>query len=90
MAINQAMQDVKETSPEPVPLHLRNAPTSLMKKEGYAKDYKYPHDFPQHFVKETYLPEKLKNKRYYFPSEIGREKTLRERLKLLWKNRYKK
>ena len=73
----------------PVPLHLRNAPTELMKEKGYSNGYKYPHDFPQHFVKETYLPDKLKNKKYYLPTELGREKTLKERLKLLWKNRFK-
>lgn len=87
LAINQAMQDVKESSPEPVPLHLRNAPTSLMKNEGYAKDYKYPHDYPDHFVEEIYLPLNKKNNIYYHPSEQGYEKTLKERLNRLWKKR---
>jgi len=89
LAIDEAIKDVKENPDLPVPLHLRNAPTKLMKNEGYSDGYKYPHDFPQHFVKETYLPEKLKNKRYYFPTDIGREKSLKERLKLLWKTRFK-
>jgi putative ATPase len=87
LAINQAMQDVKESSPEPVPLHLRNAPTALMKKEGYAKDYKYPHDFPEHFVDENYLPAEKKDKIYYQPTDQGYEKTIRERLERLWKKR---
>jgi putative ATPase len=89
LAINAALDDVKKYPGIPIPLNLRNAPTKLMKDEGFSEGYKYPHDFPQHFVKETYLPEKLKNKRYYIPSEIGREKSLKERLKFLWKNRYK-
>lgn len=87
LAINQAMQDVRELSPEPVPLHLRNAPTSLMKKEGYAKDYKYPHDFPDHFVNENYMPTEKKDKIYYQPTDQGYEKTIRERLKRLWRKR---
>lgn len=89
LAIDAAIKDVKENPDIPVPLHLRNAPTKLMKDEGYGDGYKYPHDFPQHFVNETYLPDKLKNKRYYFPTKLGREKSLKERLILLWKNRFK-
>jgi putative ATPase len=89
LAIDAALKDVKENPDASIPLHLRNAPTNLMKDEGYGDGYKYPHDFPQHFVNETYLPEKLKNKRYYFPSDLGREKTLKERLTQLWKNRFK-
>jgi len=89
LAIDAAIKDVKENPDIPVPLHLRNAPTKLMKDEGYSDGYKYPHDFPQHFANETYLPDKLKNKRYYFPTEMGREKTLKDRLILLWKNRFK-
>lgn len=90
LAINAATQDVKDNPDLPVPLHLRNAPTKLMKEEGYGEDYKYPHDNPQHFIKETYLPEKLKHKIYYNPTELGREKVLKERLIILWKGRYKK
>jgi len=89
LAIDAALKDVKENPDVSIPLYLRNAPTKLMKDEGYSDGYKYPHDYPQHFVNETYLPDKLKNKRYYFPSDIGREKTLKERLILLWKNKYK-
>lgn len=87
LAINQAMQDVKESAPESVPLHLRNAPTALMKQEGYARDYKYPHDYPAHFVEENYLPAGKTDKIYYQPSEQGYEKTIKERLAQLWKKR---
>jgi putative ATPase len=65
----------------PVPLHLRNAPTPLMKKMGYGGGYQYPHDFEGHFVVENYLPEKIKNQRFYNPSESGYEKTIKERLR---------
>jgi len=87
MAINEAMQDVKNSPPEPVPLHLRNAPTKLMKQQEYGKDYKYPHDYPSHFVEENYLPEKKADKIYYNPTELGYEKTIKERLEMLWRKR---
>ncbi len=87
LAINQAMKDVKNTAPEPVPFHLRNAPTKLMEQKGYGKEYKYPHDYPQHFIEETYLPPNKKDKIYYEPTDQGYEKTLRERLTRLWKKR---
>ncbi|MDZ7330553.1 MAG: replication-associated recombination protein A [candidate division KSB1 bacterium] len=87
LAINQAMEDVRNSAPEPVPLHLRNAPTSLMEQQGYAKDYRYPHDYPGHFVEQSYLPEGKRDKIYYRPTEQGYEKTIRERLAQLWKKR---
>lgn len=87
LAINQAMQDVRESSPDPVPLHLRNAPTELMKKEGYARGYKYPHDHPDHFIEENYLPDGKQMKIYYHPTDQGIEKKLGERLSRLWKKR---
>jgi putative ATPase len=83
MALLEAKEDVKESLNEPVPLHLRNAPTPLMKKQGYGKGYKYPHSYPGHFVKEEYLPQSLKNRRYYRPSEQGEEVKIRERLRKL-------
>ncbi len=73
-----------------IPLHLRNAPTKLMKKMGYGKEYRYPHDFPGHFVDEVYLPDELKGTVFYNPTEEGSEKALRDRLKALWPKRYKK
>jgi len=86
MGLEKAASDVKNKPLFPVPIHLRNAPTKLMKEIGYGKEYKYPHDFENHFILENYLPDELKNSQYYFPTENGHEKNLRERLKFLWKN----
>ena len=87
--IENAISDVRDKPLYPVPPHLRNAPTKLMKEIGYGKDYKYPHEFKDHFILEEYLPEKLRDVQYYFPSESGQEKNLKERLTALWKNRKK-
>ncbi len=87
LAVDEAMRDVANLPPFPVPLHLRNAPTSLMKGLGYGREYRYPHDFDGHFVDAAYLPEQLRDKQYYRPSEEGREKSLKERLRSLWKKR---
>jgi putative ATPase len=73
-----------------IPLYLRNAPTQLMKQLGYAKGYKYPHDFPGHFVDEEYLPQEIKDLIFYAPSEEGNEKSIKERLMKLWPKKYKK
>ncbi len=73
-----------------IPLYLRNAPTQLMKQLGYAKGYKYPHDYPGHFVDEQYLPEKIKDLIFYKPSEEGNEKNIKDRLGKLWPKKYKK
>ncbi|MCX6152460.1 MAG: replication-associated recombination protein A [Ignavibacteriales bacterium] len=89
MGIESALSDVRNKELFAVPLHLRNAPTKLMKELGYGKEYKYPHSFDNHFVEVNYLPDELKNAQYYFPSENGQEKSLKERLKSLWKNRKK-
>ena len=85
-AIDNAANDVRNNPQYQVPLHLRNAPTKLMKQLGYGKDYRYPHSFDNHFIEEGYLPEEIKNKQYYLPSENGNEKQIKERLKALWKN----
>ncbi len=71
------------------PLHLRNAPTKLMKQEGYAKEYKYPHDFEYHFVEENYFPSNLEPKQFYFPTNLAKEKEFLSRLKFLWKEKKK-
>ena len=71
---------VKSTGTLPVPLHIRNAPTGLMKDLGYGKDYKYAHNFKDAYVHQDYLPEKLQNQRYYFPTDRGYEKTIKQRL----------
>lgn len=85
IAIEKAYEDVRKGNQEPVPLHLRNAPTNLMKSLDYGKNYKYAHDFENNFIEENYLPDSLKGKQYYFPSENGQEIKIKERLKLLWK-----
>jgi putative ATPase len=79
-----AVQDVKKLGSLPVPLHLRNAPTGLMRALGHGRQYQYPHDAPGHFVRETYLPERLEGRRYYEPSGRGYEKHIVERLKKWW------
>lgn len=86
-AIGEAMDDVKKLPNEPVPLHLRNAPTKLMKQLHYGKEYKYSHDFDGHFVDQQYLPDNVKDKIYYHPSDEGVEKTIRERLNKWWKKK---
>jgi putative ATPase len=87
-AMLAAGQDVEEKGALPVPLHLRNAPTPLMEKLGYGKEYKYAHNFPDHVVAQEHLPEELKGKKYYAPSESGHEKEIKERLKS-WEDRKK-
>ncbi len=81
-----AKADIAQHGTLPTPKHLRNAPSKLMKEMGYGKNYKYAHDFANHFVPaEQYLPDKLKSKRYYQPSTQGYEKTIKERLNILRK-----
>jgi len=84
LAISEALADVQNQPLEAIPLHLRNAPTDLMQQFGYANGYKYPHDFPENFVAENYLPSKLREKCYYRPTGNGLELKLRERLRKLW------
>lgn len=85
MAIKMAEQDVKQNPLYNVPLHLRNAPTTLMKSIGYGKEYKYPHDFEGNFTPQNYFPTEMKNIQYYFPTENGQENNLKERLQKIWK-----
>ncbi len=87
VAIEEALSDVKKLPNEPVPLHLRNAPTKLMEELNYSKGYKYAHNFEGSFVEQQFLPDNLKQKIYYRPTDNGREKTLRERLNQLWKRK---
>ena len=87
VAINEAMNDVKQLSPEPVPLHLRNAPTGLMQEMGYARGYKYAHDYEGGFIEHEFLPPGLKDRIYYRPREIGAEKKIKERLEKWWSRR---
>lgn len=90
MAINSALQLVKETGNCPVPLHLRNAPTKVMAELGYGVDYKYAHDYKGHFVNQQYMPDKLKNNRIWHAQENPAEAKLQERMVSLWGDRYRK
>ena len=87
-AIGKAQQVVKQTGDLPVPIHLRNAPTKLMKELGYGKDYLYAHDYDQNFAFQDYLPDNLQGEVFYEPGNNPREQALREYLKKLWGNRY--
>lgn len=80
LAIDTAAEEVRKSGLLPVPLHLRNAPTQLMKNLDYGNDYMYPHDYEDHFIEQPYLPEKIRNKFFYKPSENGRELKLKSHL----------
>jgi putative ATPase len=84
-AINGALQRVRETGNLPVPLHLRNAPTSLMKQLGYSDGYKYAHDYPGHFVQQQFLPDDIREERFWTPQENAAEMKHKERMDALWK-----
>lgn len=87
LSIDQALQTVRKTGNLPVPLHLRNAPTKLMADLGYGADYKYSHDYPNHFVKQQFMPDQLKDTRIWFGQDNPAEQKLRDRLSQLWENR---
>ena len=80
MAINNALELVRETGNLPVPLHLRNAPTKLMKQLGYGEKYKYAHDYPGNFVKQQFLPDELKDRRIWEPQLNPAEQKHKERM----------
>ena len=84
MAINDAMQMVQETGNQPVPLHLRNAPTNLMKELGYSKGYKYAHDYEGNFVLQQFLPDELKQQRFWHPQQNPAEDKLRAQMEKCW------
>jgi putative ATPase len=88
MAIGKAQQIVKQTGDLPVPLHLRNAPTKLMKELGYGDEYKYAHDFENNFAEQEFLPDEIQNTALYEPGNNAREKELRNFLKNRWKEKY--
>ena len=85
-AIDQAIETVRKTGNLPVPLHLRNAPTKLMKEIGYGDNYKYAHNYSDHFIQEYYLPEEIKDRQFYAPGGNPREEEMRNRLNHLWKD----
>jgi len=88
MAIENALEFSRQTGDLSVPLHLRNAPTGLMKQLNYGKDYKYAHRFEGHFTDLEFLPEKISGKVFYDPQENAKEKEIRTRLSALWKKKY--
>ncbi|QEC51273.1 putative ATPase [Anseongella ginsenosidimutans] len=88
MAIGQAVELVRQSGNLPVPLHLRNAPTRLMKQLDYGKDYRYSHGYEGNFAEQEYLPEKLGGTTLYEPGSNAREKELRSWLNKLWKGKY--
>ena len=86
MALERALDDVRGRPHEPVPLHLRNAVTGLMRGMGYGSGYKYSHDYEGHFEAQEYLPPELSDRRYYEPSDQGSEAAIAERLRRWWGN----
>ncbi len=90
LAIDEALAEVQKNRNLNIPLHLRNAPTKLMKEIGYGEDYKYPHSFPGHFVGQQYLPDELQGRKFYNPTDIGRESKLKTYLDQIWKNKESK
>lgn len=83
-AINKAMAKVKNSESHIVPLHLRNAPTKLMRDMDYGKEYKYPHNYPGHFTRQSYLPEEIKGTQFYQPQNNQAEKRIQEQLNKWW------
>ncbi|WP_296150595.1 replication-associated recombination protein A [uncultured Flavobacterium sp.] len=88
LAIGKAQQMVKQTGDLPVPIHLRNAPTKLMKELGYGEDYKYSHDYQNNFAEQEFLPDEIKSTAFYVPGNNSREASTREFLKNRWKDKY--
>ena len=88
LAIGTAQQLVKQTGDLPVPIHLRNAPTKLMKELGYGEEYKYSHDYSNNFAEQEFLPDALSKKPIYIPGNNSRENSIREFLKNRWKDKY--
>lgn len=89
LAIDAALNAVRQTGDAPIPLHLRNAPTQLMKTEGYGKGYKYAHEYPGNFIDQEFLPEVLSGSKFFEPGQNPREDEMRQWLKNRWKDKYK-
>src|SRR5215216_1157 len=88
MAIEEAIATVQKEGDLPVPLHIRNAPTGLMKKMGYGRNYKYAHSYEGNFTEQEFLPDELKGTTFYDPGKNPREEELRKFLRTLWKTKY--
>ena len=89
LAVDKALALVRQTGNQPVPLHLRNAPTKLMADLGYHDGYKYSHDYPGHFVVQQYLPDTLKDNRIWTPQHSPSEEKLYQQMVKCWGERYK-
>ena len=90
LAIDEAIAAVKQDPNAPVPLHLRNAPTKLMKDLGYGAEYQYAHNFPGNFVSQQYLPDSLKDRTFFHAGSSAREQEIHKQLQTLWPNKFKK
>ena len=88
MAIDNAIGTVKSEGDLPVPLHIRNAPTTLMKNLGYGKEYKYAHNYTGNFVPDNFLPEKIEGTVFYEPVTNPKEEEVRNRLSIMWRDIY--
>lgn len=89
LGIDSALQEVRQSGNQPVPLHIRNAPTKLMAELGYHDGYKYPHDFPGHFTQQQYLPDTLTDKRFWHAQHSPSEEKLYQRMLQYWGERFK-
>jgi putative ATPase len=87
LAIDEALAEVRQSSDLPVPLHLRNAPTKLMKDLGYGENYQYAHQFPGNFIQQNYLPEALMNRSFFHPGSSKREQEIATQIQSLWPNK---
>ena len=88
VAIDNAIATVKSEGDLPVPLHIRNAPTTLMKNLGYGKEYKYAHSYSGNFIQDNFLPEEIKGTVFYDPGANPKEEDVRKRLSAIWKDIY--
>jgi putative ATPase len=88
MGINDALEKVRSTGNLPVPLHLRNAPTKLMKQLGYSDGYKYAHSYEGNFVEQQFLPDEINGTRFWTPQHNASEDKLKERMEQIWKRKY--
>lgn len=88
LGIDAALEEVRKSGNQPVPLHLRNAPTKLMKDLGYSDGYQYPHDFPGHFTQQQYLPDHLQQARFWYPQHSQAEERLYQWMKTCWGDRF--
>lgn len=89
LGIDTALAEVRQSGNLPVPMHLRNAPTKLMKELGYSDGYKYPHDFPQNFTRQQYLPDSMTSRRFWLPQHQPAEDKLYQNMVNCWGDRYK-